>query len=49
VELLGGRGEPPSLELAGAARARLAALGAQRAHVSITHTETLACATVILD
>jgi holo-[acyl-carrier protein] synthase len=49
VELLGGRGEPPSLELTGAARARLQALGARNAHVSITHTETLASATVILD
>ena len=49
VEVLGGRGGPPSLELTGAARTRLQALGARNAHVSISHTETLACATVILD
>ncbi len=49
VEVLGGRGQPPTLELSGAARARLAALGASRAHLSLTHTDRLASATVILD
>ena len=49
VEVLGGRGEPPTLALGGAARARLAALGGQRAYVSLTHTESLAGATVILE
>ena len=49
VEVLGGRGAAPVLELSGAARERLEALGARRAHVSITHTEGLAAATVILE
>jgi holo-[acyl-carrier protein] synthase len=49
VEVLGGRGQPPVLELSGAALARLHALGARRAHLSLTHTERLAAATVILD
>jgi holo-[acyl-carrier protein] synthase len=49
VEVLGGRGEPPSLALAGAARTRLEALGARRAHVTLTHTESVAGATVILE
>ena len=49
VEVLGGRGEPPTLALAGAARARLEALGARRAHVTLTHTESLAAATVVLE
>ena len=48
VEVLGGRGQPPYLELGGAAAARLAALGGTAAHVSITHTATVAGATVIL-
>jgi phosphopantetheinyl transferase (holo-ACP synthase) len=48
VEVLGGRGEPPRLVLAGAAAARLGTLGARSAHVSITHTASLAAATVLL-
>jgi phosphopantetheinyl transferase (holo-ACP synthase) len=46
--VLGGRGEPPSLCLTGAAARRLEALGARHAHVSITHTASLASATVTL-
>jgi holo-[acyl-carrier protein] synthase len=49
VEVLGGRGEPPTLELAGAARTRMATLGAQRAHVTLTHSASMASATVVLD
>jgi holo-[acyl-carrier protein] synthase len=49
VEVLGGRGEPPTLELAGAARTRMAKLGAQRAHVTLTHSASMASATVVLD
>ncbi len=49
VEVLGGRGQPPILELGGAALERLRRLGARHAHVSLTHTETLASATVILE
>jgi holo-[acyl-carrier protein] synthase len=49
VEVLGGHGQPPTLELGGAALARLHALGATRALVSLTHTERLASATVILE
>lgn len=49
VEVLGGRGEPPALELGGAALARLHALGARRALVSLTHTERLAAATVVIE
>jgi holo-[acyl-carrier protein] synthase len=48
VEVLGGRGEPPRLVLAGAAALRLGTLGARSAHVSITHTASLAAATVLL-
>ena len=48
VEVLGGRGSPPALELSGPARERLAALGADAALVSLTHTENLAGATVLL-
>lgn len=48
VEVLGGRGEPPRLALAGAAARRLATLGGSVAHVSWTHTTALASATVIL-
>lgn len=49
VEVLGGRGQPPELHLSGAALARLQALGARRALVSLTHTEGLAAATVVLE
>ena len=49
VEVLGGRGGPPTLELSGPAAARLASLGATRAHVSLTHTDRVAGATVLLD
>jgi len=48
VEVLGGRGQPPVLELSGAALERLTALGARHAHLSLAHTERLASATVIL-
>jgi holo-[acyl-carrier protein] synthase len=49
VEVLGGRGEPPTLELTGAARTRMATLGARHAHVTLTHTASMASATVVLD
>jgi holo-[acyl-carrier protein] synthase len=49
IEVLGGRGQPPSLELGGAALERLRRLGASRAHVTLTHTERLAAATVVLE
>lgn len=49
VEVLGGRGQPPELHLSGAALARLQALGGRRALVSLTHTERLAAATVVLE
>jgi holo-[acyl-carrier protein] synthase len=49
IEVLGGHGHPPTLELGAAALLRLHALGATRAHVSLTHTERLASATVILE
>jgi holo-[acyl-carrier protein] synthase len=49
VEVLGGRGEPPRLAFAGPAERRLRALGAARAHVSLTHSATMAAAVVILE
>ncbi|HTE06803.1 MAG TPA: holo-ACP synthase [Planctomycetota bacterium] len=49
VEVLGGRGEPPRLHLQGAARTQLFKLGASRALLTMTHTESLASATVMLD
>ncbi|MGQ0552477.1 MAG: holo-ACP synthase [Planctomycetota bacterium] len=48
VEILGGRGEAPVLELHGAARRRMEALGATRALVTLTHTDSVASATVLL-
>ncbi|MBM3984529.1 MAG: holo-[acyl-carrier-protein] synthase [Planctomycetes bacterium] len=49
IEVLGGRGQPPVLELGGAALERLRRLGGRRAHVTLTHTERLAAATVVLE
>jgi holo-[acyl-carrier protein] synthase len=49
VEVLGGRGAPPRLQLHGLARTRLIELGASRALVTMTHTAELASATVVLD
>jgi holo-[acyl-carrier protein] synthase len=49
VEVLGGRGEPPRLLLQGAAQARLVKLGASRTLLTMTHTASLASATVMLD
>ncbi len=48
VEVLGGGGEAPRLEFSGRARARMESLGARAALVSLTHTETMASATVVL-
>ena len=48
VEVLGGRGEPPRLELRGAAERRMRDLGARQADVTLTHTPDVAGATVIL-
>lgn len=49
VEVLGGRGGPPTLEFTGAARLRMVALGARHSHLTLTHTARAAAATVILD
>ncbi len=49
VEILGGRGEPPTLALSAAAEALLGDRGGSRAHVSMTHTDHTASATVLLD
>ena len=48
VEVRRGAFGPPSLRLAGAAGARMRALGASRALVSLTHERTLAAALVVL-
>jgi holo-[acyl-carrier protein] synthase len=42
------RGGPPQLQFHNAARGHFARLGAVRAHLTITHTDTLALAHVIL-
>ena len=48
VEVRRGAFGPPSLRLAGAAAARMRALGASRALVSLTHERTRAAALVLL-
>jgi len=48
VEVRRGAFGPPSLGLAGAAEARMRALGASRALVSLTHERTRAAALVVL-
>ena len=48
VEVRRGAFGPPSLRLAGAAEARMRALGASRALVSLTHERTHAAALVVL-
>jgi phosphopantetheinyl transferase (holo-ACP synthase) len=48
VEVLRGGGGPPRLKLSGRARERLAALGADRALVSLTHGREQAAASVLL-
>jgi holo-[acyl-carrier protein] synthase len=48
VEVRRGDVGPPSLRLAGAAEARMRALGASRALVSLTHERTRAAALVVL-
>jgi holo-[acyl-carrier protein] synthase len=48
VEVRRGALGPPSLRLAGAAEARMRALGATRALVSLTHERTHAAALVVL-
>jgi holo-[acyl-carrier protein] synthase len=48
VEILGGKGAPPHLQLSGVAAERLAALGATDTLLSFSHTETAATATVLL-
>jgi holo-[acyl-carrier protein] synthase len=48
VEVRRGEIGPPSLRLAGAAEARMRALGASRALVSLTHERTRAAALVVL-
>ena len=49
VEILPSAGGPPQLSLHGVARARFEALGASRAHLSISHTGALAVAQVIFE
>jgi holo-[acyl-carrier protein] synthase len=48
VEVRRGAFGPPSLRLAGAAKARMRVLGASRALVSLTHERTHAAALVVL-
>jgi holo-[acyl-carrier protein] synthase len=48
VEILRSPGRPPRIELSGAARQRLQALGADRVLTSLTHGRTHAAASVLL-
>jgi holo-[acyl-carrier protein] synthase len=48
VEILPSRGGPPRLSFSSRARARVRALGAERALVSLTHGRTHAAASVLL-
>ncbi|MCK6440828.1 MAG: holo-ACP synthase [Planctomycetes bacterium] len=49
VEVLRDEAGKPSLRLLGAAKTRADALGVTATHVSLSHTEHYACATVILE
>jgi holo-[acyl-carrier protein] synthase len=49
VEILPSAAGPPQLSLSGVALERFAALGASRAHLSISHTRTLAIAQVVFE
>lgn len=49
VEVEKGEAGPPLLVLTGSARAAADRLGVKRAHVSLSHTSTLATATVVLE
>lgn len=49
IEVRGGEGEPPYLELHGGAREAVEARGATRVHVSLTHEAGSAMAVVILE
>ena len=48
VEVVRGAGGPPQLRLHGAAAARAAQMGVEKSLVTITHSETLAMAQVLL-
>jgi holo-[acyl-carrier protein] synthase len=49
IEIVKGVNDAPALELHGKARERLRELGAARAHVSLTHSGSLAIAQVVLE
>jgi holo-[acyl-carrier protein] synthase len=49
VEVLGGGDDPPTLQLHGRAAERAEALGVQRWHLSLTHTDALAQATALAE
>jgi holo-[acyl-carrier protein] synthase len=49
VEVVSAPSGAPDLRLHGAARRRMEALGARRAHLSLTHTDTVAGAFVVLE
>jgi holo-[acyl-carrier protein] synthase len=49
VEILPSAGGPPQLTFTGTALERLTSLGASRAHLSISHTGSLAVAQVVLE
>ncbi len=49
VEVVRAEDGPPRLVLAGRARAEAERLGVRRAHVTLTHTATLASASVLLE
>ncbi|MFZ4433218.1 MAG: holo-ACP synthase [Microthrixaceae bacterium] len=49
VEVLGGGDGPPTLQLHGRAAERAEALGVQRWHLSLTHTDALAQATALAE
>lgn len=49
IEVRNGTDGAPTLELTGRARARAAELGVGRMHVTLTHTESMAVAVVVLE
>lgn len=49
IELTGGRGRPPGLQLSGVAEQRASALGVRSIHVSLSHQPGMAAAVVVFE
>lgn len=49
LEVVGGMGRPPGIAFHGAAKGHFDAMGATKAHVSITHEKEMAAAVVVIE